>query len=202
VPRLFKVAGPKGGTIIKRATGSRVASALPALVHRFKRVTVSNATPAPKPKPAPSSPQIRAAIVAWCKWAIANEPQIHYAQERPMPIKRAVRALPLTTDCSGFATLAYMYAGAPDPNGCGYNGQGYTGTMLARGRRINLRAANPGDLVVFGEGTGHHVVVLLESGASGDPLVASHGQERGPIALRFSEEAKAQPRFYTVLNYV
>ena len=41
------------------------------------------------------------------------------------------RRLPLTTDCSGFVTLCYAWAGAPDPRGLGYSGQGWTGTLLA-----------------------------------------------------------------------
>jgi len=42
---------------------------------------------------------LRAKIGAAARWGIANEPRIHYGEIRPMPL---ARALPLTTDCSGF----------------------------------------------------------------------------------------------------
>jgi cell wall-associated NlpC family hydrolase len=124
-------------------------------------------------------------IVAAARWGIANEPRIHYGETRPVPL---ARALPLTTDCSGFVTLCYYLAGAPDPNGLGYSGQGWTGTLLAhlpRARR--LRA---GDIVVWGAYPGRHCAIVLEPGA--DPLLASHGQERGPIAITLRAESAIQ----------
>jgi hypothetical protein len=128
---------------------------------------------------------LRAKIVAAAHWGIANEPRIHYGPIRPMPL---TRALPLTTDCSGFVTLCYALAGAPDPNGLGYSGQGWTGTLL----RHLLETGTPraGDVVVFGAYPGRHCAIVLHAG--GDPLLASHGMERGPIAIRFSAEAAIQ----------
>src|SRR6201981_1984334 len=64
---------------------------------------------------------VRGRIVAAARWGIRNEPRIHYGLIRPFPL---TRALPLTTDCSGFATLCYYLAGAPDPNGRDYDGTG------------------------------------------------------------------------------
>jgi cell wall-associated NlpC family hydrolase len=58
-------------------------------------------------------------------------------------------------------------------------------------RRIPKRAAQPGDLVVWGAAPGHHVALVLEPGD--DPLVASHGQEKGPVAIRVSIESQYQP---------
>ena len=69
-------------------------------------------------------------------------------------------ALPLSTDCSGFATMCYWLAGAPDPNGLHYAEVGYTGTMLAHGLEVNL--PEPGDLIVYGPYPGHHVVIYLD----------------------------------------
>ena len=129
---------------------------------------------------------MRAKIVAAARWGIAHEPQIHYGEVRPMPL---VRTLPLTTDCSGFVTLCYFLAGAPDPNGLGYNGQGWTGTLL---RHLHPTAAPlPGDVVVWGAYPGRHCALVLEQGE--DPLLASHGAEHGPVAIRFSVESKWQP---------
>jgi cell wall-associated NlpC family hydrolase len=110
-------------------------------------------------------------IVAAARWGIANEPRIHYGEARPFPL---TRLLPLTTDCSGFVTLCYYLAGAPDPNGLGYNGQGWTGTLLGHlGPTVFLL---PGDIVVWGEYPGHHCALVLEAGD--DPLMCSHGRER------------------------
>jgi hypothetical protein len=113
--------------------------------------------------------------------------RIHYAEVRPMPLRRT---LPLATDCSGFATLCYFLAGAPDPNGLDYIGQGYTGTLLRHLPHIGHAAAQPGDLVVWGRYPGRHCAVVLETGD--DPLLASHGQERGPLEIRFSAEQEVQ----------
>jgi putative peptidoglycan binding protein len=136
-------------------------------------------------------PTLREAIVGNARWGIAHEPQIHYAELRPIDALREPRRLPLTTDCSGFVTLCYAWADAPDPNGLGYSGQGWTGTLLANLHPVAADAVQPGDLVVFGPPPGNHAAVVLESGA--DPLLCSHGQERGPLAIRFSAECRLQP---------
>lgn len=128
----------------------------------------------------------RQRIVAAARWGMANEPRIHYGQVRPMPL---ARTLPLTTDCSGFVTLCYYLAGAPDPNGLGYNGQGWTGTLLRHlAPTVYLR---PGDIVVWGADPGHHCALVLEDGD--DPLMCSHGREQGPLAIRYSDECLLQP---------
>jgi hypothetical protein len=44
---------------------------------------------------------------------------------------------------------------------------------------------------IFGRGTGHHVGMVLAPGA--DPLLFSHGQEKGPLLIRESVEARFQP---------
>lgn len=153
----------------------------------------------PKKPPETAASRMRRAIVAYCHWGIAHEPQIHYAQVRPMPLGHR-HSLPMRTDCSGFATLAYCDAGAPDPNGLHYSGLGYTGTMLEHGRPVTKAQAKAGDLVIFGAFPGHHVCVVLEAGF--DPLLASHGSERGPVAVRFSHEAKVQPAQFVFRNYL
>jgi hypothetical protein len=146
------------------------------------------------------SKAIRDKIVATARWGVAHEPQIHYAEVRPIPVHVKPLSLPLTTDCSGFATLCYLWGGARDPNGLGYSGAGFTGTLLRNGRRIRrLGSALAGDLIIYGPTPGHHVVVVVEPGA--DPLVASHGSEDGPKLLRHSDEAKAQPPGFQVRRY-
>ena len=108
------------------------------------------------------------------------------------------RELPLTTDCSGFATLCYFLAGAPDPNGNGYDGRGWTGSLLERMESIPPIAVRAGDIVVWGPYPGHHCAIVLEPGD--DPLLCSHGQERGPLAIRFSAESLYQPTVVTWLT--
>jgi hypothetical protein len=130
---------------------------------------------------------IRQKIVTAARWGIENEPRIHYGEIRPIPLGRT---LPLRTDCSGFVTLCYFLAGAPDPNGRDYDGSGYTGTLLGWLRAIAPLDAKRGDLVVWGTYPGRHVALVLEPGD--DPLLCSHGSERGPLAIRFSDESRYQ----------
>jgi cell wall-associated NlpC family hydrolase len=130
---------------------------------------------------------VREKIVTAARWGIGHEPQIHYGEVRPIPLGRA---LPLTTDCSGFVTICYFLAGAPDPNGLGYSGEGWTGTLLRHLEHIPRAAARAGDLVVWGAYPGRHVALVLEAGS--DPLLCSHGQERGPRAVRYAEEDRWQ----------
>lgn len=141
---------------------------------------------------------VRDQIVAIARWGIANEPQIHYQQLRPMDGIAQPRKLPLQTDCSGFVTLCYKWAGAPDPNGLNFNGQGFTGTLLQSCGHISKSAARAGDLVVWGPPPGRHVALVLDPGQ--DPTLASHGQERGPVQVKFSDACKYQPTPVTWLS--
>lgn len=140
----------------------------------------------------------RKAVVAWAKWGVAHEPQIHYREIRPFPLSPR---LPFITDCSGFATFCYFHACAPDPNGFDYDGAGYTGTLLKHGRKINAMDCLPGDLIVYGDPAsgGHHVVIAIEAGP--DPLCVSHGQERGPALIKHSVEKMYQPKGITFLRF-
>ena len=141
-------------------------------------------------RPATSVDRLRSRIVSYWRWGIANEPAIHYRQERPMEDLRnpaRLKGLPRWADCSEFVTDGYAWAGADDPNRCGYSGAGYTGTLLAYGRPIALSEALPGDVLVLGAGDGRHACGVLEADDV-DPLLVSHGQERGPIAIRYSVE--------------
>lgn len=100
---------------------------------------------------------------------------LHYAQTRPMPASLEPGA---TTDCSGFVTTLYRMAGAPDPNGQGYSGQGSTGTLWARGRSVEVADLVAGDLVFYGTpaaaGGAAHVAVCIGNGEA-----IGHGSEGG-----------------------
>lgn len=141
---------------------------------------------------------LRDAIVENALWGVDNEPQIHYRQSRPIDGLDQPRKLPLYTDCSGFVTDCYKWAGAPDPNGLNYSGQGFTGTLLDHLEHIGPAEIEPGDLVVFGSHPGEHVVIVAAAGMN--PMVVSHGQERGPIKVRLSVEAAAHQSPMTFLR--
>lgn len=136
--------------------------------------------------------RIRGRIVDYAQWGAENTFQIHYAQVRPMDHLNKVKALPWYTDCSEFVTTVYHWAGAPDPNGLGYNGYGFTGSMLDHGVSIPRYQIKPGDVVIWGWAPGHHTAVFVESGEKTDPMIVSHGSESGPLLIPLSAENNAQ----------
>lgn len=122
----------------------------------------------------------RQAVVNAALYGAQHEPSIHYTQSslRMYGVRNRIRppAIPRYEDCSSFATWCYWLAGAADPNGLGYNGQGYTGTLAAHGRRVSISSLRPGDLVFYGGGFPYtHVAIYIGGGK-----VVSHGSESGP----------------------
>ncbi|HEY6056033.1 MAG TPA: hypothetical protein VIU86_19040 [Gaiellaceae bacterium] len=145
----------------------------------------------------PSEAQLRAAIVKWALWGVQNTARIAYAQGATrLAALGSPKTLPLGTDCSGFATLCYAWAGAPNPNFPGpYDASkgGYTGTLLSHCRHIPRAAVQVGDLVVWSPpAEGQHVCIVVATGP--DPWLVSHGDDTGPKKLRFSDEDAAQRR--------
>ena len=124
---------------------------------------------------------VRKDIVTWGNWCVAHKSLFNYQEVRPMPY--SIKA-PIDNDCSGTVTLCYFMAGAPDPNGQSYSGYGFTGTLLSHGQRITLAQVLPGDVVVYGPGTGLHTALFMESGT--DPLTMSHGSQDEPGFVRLS----------------
>lgn len=149
---------------------------------------------------------IRDKMVEYMKWSIANEPAIHYAQVRPMDKLHTPKVLPWWTDCSEFVTTIYCWAGAPDPNGLNYNGQGYTGTLLDHGTSIAYYNAKPGDVVIWGTWPGHHTALIYSVTDPHDPDCCSHGSDSGPKIVSLSVETAVQARFghgtVTVKRYI
>ena len=100
-------------------------------------------------------------------------------------------------DCSGFVTDCYQAAGAPDPNGRGFDGQGYTGTLMGHGQPTTLAALEVGDLAFYGfttrsspafpYGSPTHVAII----ASLAPIIAvvSMGSDAGPSFLPYNYRA-------------
>jgi cell wall-associated NlpC family hydrolase len=128
---------------------------------------------------------VDAALLGWRK-----REGIHYTQSslRWQGIGEGILPprVPSYADCSSFATWTYFAAGAPDPNGYGYDpGAAWTGTLgvhgisLGSNRAAQLRRARPGDLVFYGSGLPwQHVAIYIGGGE-----VVSHGGESGPLRL-------------------
>jgi hypothetical protein len=82
-------------------------------------------------------------------------------------------------DCSSAYTGCCWIAGIPDPNGRGYDGYGFTGTMIRNGRRVDT--PQPADAVFYGRdrnGNPTHVAMYVGGGK-----VISHGSSAGPLLL-------------------
>jgi hypothetical protein len=153
----------------------------------------------------------RRELAALMDYLCAHEPQVHYGQIRPMPT-RTIRTLTelhtkvsgrggVTMDCSESVTLLCRLAGLGDPNGLHYDGSGNTETMLAHlPHYYSSRSAGIGALVVFGVGdlAREHVCMVRHPGS--DPVLFSHGQERGPFPIPLSVEKRYHPSPYTFLS--
>lgn len=137
----------------------------------------------------------RAAICTWAMFCVANRQHISYAETRPIPVNLPPGHLPFATDCSGFVVLMAKWAGCKtDPSGQHYDGEGYTGTIAEFCNVIEAAQAEPGDLVMFGPGTGKHVALIVGKGPDGigglgptgqgtppgDHRVVSHGKPGDP----------------------
>ena len=126
------------------------------------------------------APTKRDVIVATAILGYNKSYLIHYTQgpSRMYGVKHHVMppSVPPYEDCSSFATWCYWVAKAADPNGLGYNGYGFTGTLASHGRSTTVAAAQRGDLILYGRGYPYsHVVVYIGNGKA-----ISHGSERGP----------------------
>lgn len=189
---------PPGSVIIISGEGPMVDNQR-WLVSNFRRSLFSPvadltlaAPVAPSPEPAPEvktaktnidtgqttddlAGTVRGQIVEIAKKQLARAGKdIHYSHARPIPTSFSVS--PISTDCSGFVTMVYREAGAPDPNGQGYKGGGaFTGTLWSTGRAVSK--PQPGDLVFYGNvnALDGHVAVVIN-----DRECISHGSEGGP----------------------
>ncbi len=148
-------------------------------------------SPPPPPPATPGAGGIRQQIVNAAYLGHRNAPAIHYSQvsRRMKFVRLSLRPpqFPTHTDCSAFATWCYWAAGAPDPNGRGYDGQGYTGTLRDHGRVV--AAPQAGDLVFY-DSPGHVVIAV------GGDIAMSHGSENGPLVVRYTYRSVAEIRSY------
>jgi cell wall-associated NlpC family hydrolase len=130
----------------------------------------------------PEAGSVRESIVAAAKKANKQRNNYYYLQHRPMhgglfenDITGAGPVQPMGIDCSEFATLVYKTAGAPDPNGSGYNGSGNTDTLMANGKKTS--DPQPGDLVFYRNPD--HVGVYIGAGEE-----IEMGSNPGPLKLK------------------
>jgi hypothetical protein len=139
--------------------------------------------------PPPVSAKVKL-LVTDAEYLIAHANLVNYTQDaRRMQIVRQQIHLPpllryIYEDCSSSVTGLYWLAGLPDPNGRGYDGYGYTGTLAAHGNIVwrlglPLSLLRPGDLIFYGGGFPHHHVTMY----LGNGRVFSHGTNTAPFNL-------------------
>jgi hypothetical protein len=155
----------------------------------------------------PTHIDCRTAIVAASRYGVAHHNQYTYSEgaERMSWLHRPPFALPWVGDCSSHFTYCYWAAGAPDPNGCNYDGLGYTGTevghghlLMAKGTETAAEETRPGDAVIYFSDNSFtqsvHVAMITIPGA--DPMTISHGQQGDPNHCLVSQDGRPH-RFYT-----
>jgi hypothetical protein len=167
------------------------------LLEDYQQAWDEDHKPPPPPKPVvpagdtadQKKQKIRNAMSDYCRRSIASEPQIHYQQYRPM---RALGKAPepgFTADCSEHATCVYYWArkqtgiAVPDPNDSGYNGYGYTGTLIDNPRCSPNYLV--GDLAIYGNSPSdtEHVVTCYQGGDADSSRWCSHGSEAAPYSV-------------------
>lgn len=140
----------------------------------------------------------RRKLVEVAELMIAHAPLIDYAETRPFPLyteaelkQRFAKGEHTTWDCSGSCTEVFFAGDCKDPNGLGYDHEGYTGTELSDlPHYTDVSRGQAGALLVFGAGTGTHVCMVLEQDGD-NPWLFSHGSEIGPLKIRLSDEKQA-----------
>ncbi len=78
--------------------------------------------------------------------------------------------MPGVADCSALVTWDYYAGGGPDPNGLGFNGQGFTGSQADHCREVAYPGP-PGAIYLYG----HGYPFEHEAFGLGDSTVVSHG---------------------------
>jgi hypothetical protein len=127
---------------------------------------------------------VRPDIVSWAIWGINHVSWFDYDEIRPMPLTTNP---PIRDDCSGWCTLVYFKAGAPDPNGPTYNYDGYgdTDSLYDNAKHIALEDVLPGDIAIFGLNPTRHGAVIISGGS--DPMTSSHGSPNTPQRISVSD---------------
>ena len=141
-------------------------------------------------KPPANAQTVKNAIADYCRRSIAQEPRIHYTQQRPMRSLGIPPENGFHSDCSEHATAAYFWAreetgiDVPDPNHSGFNKYGYTGTLVNNPKVSG--SYQIGDLAIYGSSSGstEHVCTCYVEGSSSSAVWCSHGSEAAPYAVK------------------
>lgn len=156
----------------------------------------------------------RTHLFALMKYLVDHEPKVHYEMLRPMETVHWTEATLKTNilkpagikmDCSETVTALCHWAGLRNPNNGRktYDGYGNTDTLYAYLPHYHdPRKARVGALALWGTYPDtHHVAMVYEPDPKhGNPLLMSHGQERGPILVRLLDEDAWQNRPRTMLS--
>lgn len=135
--------------------------------------------------------QVRQNIVDAAVYGYGQRDYIHYTQDsRRMQDFGPPPNVPNWTDCSGFVTWCYKVGGGPDPNGLGFDGYGFTGTMLGNGTQASISNLLKADLIFYGSPVSHVALYV------GDGRIISHGSEIGPLLLDYSYRSVNSARRY------
>ena len=82
------------------------------------------------------------------------------------PIAPNTLPLDVFEDCSSSISGIAALAGAPDPNGSGFDGEGFTGTMLDHCTHLGTGRAPagllPADIAVYGADNGVHAMMVID----------------------------------------
>lgn len=128
--------------------------------------------------------KIRKEIVdAWAYWT-EHKSITYYIQRRPMRLIEPPQLIS-GADCSEFFTIGHWAGGAVDPNGRGYDGEGYTGTLMGHGTKCRLDELDAGDAIMYGYTTSPSDAFPYGSpthvaGYDGDAGVYSMGHQGDP----------------------
>jgi hypothetical protein len=92
-------------------------------------------------------------------------------------LARLKAKLGLTGDCVSLGvTAVFKWAGWGDPNGLGFDGYGFTGTIMDHLPRItDVSGVHEGSIGIYGEYPGVHAIVALENYKGADTKINSHG---------------------------
>lgn len=157
--------------------------------------TLSSAT-AKRPLTPNEKKRVRTVIRNYLEACEGSERIIHYSQHRPMTHLGVPARKGFTADCSGLVTGAFYRAReitalpVQDPNGLGFSGWGYTGTLLAANASRSVRPLKDrvffiGDIVIYGTPTHtKHTAICRKGGRLEWSVWTSHGSEAGPIPVR------------------
>jgi len=108
-------------------------------------------TKSPMPSSRPMLPPRVRVARAYARKLVEASARIGYSQTAARPMQLVgPEDTPSHADCSSSVTTIYQAAGFEDPNGRGYDGAGYTGTLVAHGRPVQRSEIQPCDLVFYG----------------------------------------------------